>query len=70
MIEKQQYANKNEEKKPHLVLWPLIQDKSGEKNQWELLKYCLNVIFEDAHLGFINTTKGNHFPQIIHRNIE
>lgn len=31
MIEKQQYANKMR-KKPHLVLWPLIQDKSGEKS--------------------------------------
>lgn len=69
MIEKQQYANKNEKKSliQFCGFWYKI---SKGKNQLELLKYCLNVIFEDAHLGFINTTKGNHVPQIIHHNIE
>lgn len=42
----------------------------GIQNQWELLKYCLKVIFEGVHLGFINLTKGNHFLQIINQNIE
>lgn len=42
----------------------------GETKSIALLKYCLKVIFEDVHLGFISPIKGNHFLQTIHQNIE